>query len=218
MRLISLNTNYCPKENFWLLINSTDPLDQLDWLAKTLQFSETNNEKVHIIGHIHPAECLKSWSANYYRIVNRYEGTIAAQIFGHDHKDQFRIFYDLKNVTRAVAVSYLGPSVTTAFNLNPGYRIYIADGQRDETTWTILDHETKFLNLTETNLYGSPKWRTEYTARDAFGMDSLLPHEWSSLVDELLHEPFSEKANKIFRYILLKLLFLEFYFYFHFSF
>jgi sphingomyelin phosphodiesterase len=26
LRLISLNTNYCPALNFWLIINSTDPL------------------------------------------------------------------------------------------------------------------------------------------------------------------------------------------------
>jgi sphingomyelin phosphodiesterase len=45
-RLISLNTNYCPKENFWLIINSTDPLGQLEWLSRTLQESEDKNEKV----------------------------------------------------------------------------------------------------------------------------------------------------------------------------
>lgn len=48
LRLISLNTNYCPKENFWLFVNSTDPLDQLKWLAETLQLSEDNNEKVYL--------------------------------------------------------------------------------------------------------------------------------------------------------------------------
>ena len=46
LRLISLNTNYCPKENFWLFINSTDPLDQLKWLSETLQKSEDNGEIV----------------------------------------------------------------------------------------------------------------------------------------------------------------------------
>ena len=43
-----MNTNYCPKENFWLFVNSTDPLDQLKWLAETLQLSEDNNEKVYL--------------------------------------------------------------------------------------------------------------------------------------------------------------------------
>jgi sphingomyelin phosphodiesterase len=32
-RLISLNMNYCSSENFWLFINSTDPLNQLDWVS-----------------------------------------------------------------------------------------------------------------------------------------------------------------------------------------
>ena len=112
LRLISLNTNYCPKENFWLLINSTDPFDQLKWLADTLQASEDNNELVHIIGHIHPANCLDSWSNNYYKIINRYESTISLQVFGHDHTDFFRIFYDLNNLTRPLSVSYLGKNLS----------------------------------------------------------------------------------------------------------
>ena len=32
LRLISLNMNYCSRENFWLLINATDPLGQLQWV------------------------------------------------------------------------------------------------------------------------------------------------------------------------------------------
>jgi sphingomyelin phosphodiesterase len=64
--------NYCPNMNFWLFINSTDPLGQLAWLADTLQKSENTGEKVHIIGHINPSACLPVWSNNYYRIINRY--------------------------------------------------------------------------------------------------------------------------------------------------
>ena len=32
IRLISLNMNYCTENNYWLLINSTDPLGQLQWV------------------------------------------------------------------------------------------------------------------------------------------------------------------------------------------
>jgi sphingomyelin phosphodiesterase len=35
LRLISLNMNYCSRENFWLLINTTDPLGQLQWVSFT---------------------------------------------------------------------------------------------------------------------------------------------------------------------------------------
>lgn len=33
LRLISLNMNYCTTDNYWLLINSTDPLGQLQWVS-----------------------------------------------------------------------------------------------------------------------------------------------------------------------------------------
>lgn len=65
--------NYCNNKNWWLLINSTDPVSELQWLVYELQGAEINGEKVHIIGHIPPghSDCLKIWSRNYYHIINR---------------------------------------------------------------------------------------------------------------------------------------------------
>jgi sphingomyelin phosphodiesterase len=71
----------------------------------------------------------------------------------------------LKNTSRAVSVSYLGPSVTTFNNLNPGYRIYTVDGVYNDSSFNILDHETIFMNLTEANLNDNPKWEKEYSAK-----------------------------------------------------
>lgn len=66
--------NYCNNKNWWLLINSTDPVSELQWLVYELQGAEINGEKVHIIGHIPPghSDCLKVWSRNYYHIINRF--------------------------------------------------------------------------------------------------------------------------------------------------
>ncbi len=55
----------------WLLLNMTDPAEQLQWLIKILQYAEDNHEKVHILGHIPPPELMKYWSWNFYKIVNR---------------------------------------------------------------------------------------------------------------------------------------------------
>jgi sphingomyelin phosphodiesterase len=33
LRLISLNMNYCAPDNYWLFINATDPLNQLQWVS-----------------------------------------------------------------------------------------------------------------------------------------------------------------------------------------
>lgn len=79
---------------------------------------------MHIIGHIDPSKCLNSWSRNYYAIVNRYESTITGQFFGHTHKDEIKIFYDMVNTSRPVGVAYIAPSVTTESYLNPSYRVY----------------------------------------------------------------------------------------------
>jgi sphingomyelin phosphodiesterase len=157
--------NYCPLLNFWLFINSTDPLGQLKWLANTLQESESKGEKVHLIGHIHPSGCMESWSLNYYRIVNRYESTIVGQFFGHTHKDQFELFYDLNNYSRPVGMAYITGSVTTFSLVNPGYRIYVVDGNYSQSTWQVLDHENYITNLTEANLIGKPVWKKEYSAK-----------------------------------------------------
>lgn len=46
LRLISLNMNFCSRENFWLMINSTDPAGQLQWLVGELQTAEDRGDKV----------------------------------------------------------------------------------------------------------------------------------------------------------------------------
>jgi len=199
-RLISLNMNYCAALNFWLFINSTDPLGQLEWFANVLQYAEDHGEKVHVIGHIYPGGCLYSWSDNYYRIVNRYENTIVGQFFGHSHNDQFEIFYDTNNLTRATNIAYIAPSVTTFSYMNPGYRIYTVDGFYDGSSWRVLDHETKFMNLTQANLINEPKWQLEYTAKNTYKLENLFPQDWSRMIDQALQDLDGPIFNYLFTY------------------
>ena len=35
-----MNMNYCMNKNFWLLLNSTDPAQELKWLVYELQLAE----------------------------------------------------------------------------------------------------------------------------------------------------------------------------------
>ncbi|GFR29144.1 sphingomyelin phosphodiesterase, partial [Trichonephila clavata] len=195
-KLISLNMNYCNNLNWWLLINSTDPTGQLAWLVAQLQIAENKGEKVHIIGHIPPGEpdCLGVWSKNYNTIINRYEDTVTAQFFGHTHSDEFEIFYDKSGAQpRATSIAYIGPSVTTYDGFNPGYRIYTIDGNYNQSSKYVLDHETYFTNLTEANLKREIKWELEYTARKAYNMSSLFPEDWDRLTQRF------EKDNSLFQ-------------------
>ncbi|XP_039599986.1 sphingomyelin phosphodiesterase [Polypterus senegalus] len=183
LRLVSLNMNFCAKENFWLLVNDTDPAGQLQWLIGVLQQSEMKGEKVHIIGHIPPGLCLKTWSWNYYKIVNRFESTIASQFFGHTHLDEFQMFYDEETLTRPVSVAFIAPSVTTFINLNPGYRVYEIDGDYPGSSRIVVDHETYILNLTEANMEStSIHWKRLYNARENYELKTLFPSDWDNLI------------------------------------
>ncbi|KFM77578.1 Sphingomyelin phosphodiesterase, partial [Stegodyphus mimosarum] len=200
-RIISLNMNYCNALNWWLLLNSTDPTGELEWLVTELQMAENKGEKVHIIGHIPPGEpdCLGVWSRNYYEIINRYESTVMAQFFGHTHKDEFEIFYDKSGPKpRPTNIIYIGPSVTTYDGVNPGYRIYTVDGNYPRSSRVVLDHETYYLNLTEANSHMEPVWRFEYSAKEAFNMTSLLPSDWDLLINHF--EEDDKLFQKFYRY------------------
>lgn len=185
-RIVSLNDNYCNNQNWWLLINNTDPAGELQWLIDVLQAAEDKKEKVHIISHmpVGTSTCLKQWSWNYYKIIDRYESTVAAQFFGHTHQDHFELFYDLKDITRATNIAYIGPSVTTYPNLNPGYRVYEVDGKYPGASSVVLDHSTYIVDLassTKDNLV----WKHEYSAKDTYDMKSLLPSDWDDLVTRM---------------------------------
>jgi sphingomyelin phosphodiesterase len=183
LKVISLQTNFCNTGNYWLLINSTDPAGQLQWLVEQLLQAERDGDKVNIIGHIFPSSYMKEFGWNYHKIVTRFESTITGQFFGHTHQDSWQVFFDDSNRTRATNVAYMGPAVTTYQGLNLGFRIYTMDGGYNGTSNALLDHESYWLNLTEANLKDKAEWKFEYSAKEAYGLESLQPQEWARLID-----------------------------------
>lgn len=65
----------------------------------------------------------------------RFESTVTAQFFGHSHSDHYAIFYDNENFTRPVSILYIGGAVTPQNDMNPGFRIYTADGNYSGSSW-----------------------------------------------------------------------------------
>lgn len=96
------------------------------------------------MSHIPPgnSDCMSIFSREYNKIINRFESTVTAQFFGHTHRDDFKVFYDTQDPTRATNVAFIGPSVTTFDFLNPGYKVYIIDGQRENSTFVSLINPT----------------------------------------------------------------------------
>ncbi|OQR77843.1 sphingomyelin phosphodiesterase-like [Tropilaelaps mercedesae] len=191
LRILSINMNYCNTYNWWILINSTDPTGQLEWLTEQLQECENRNIKVHLIGHIPPGQpdCFSVWSRNFNDIVNRYESTIAGHFYGHTHYDEFAVFFDKENSTRPFATAYVAPSITTYSSGVPTFRVYHIDGVYDNSTYQVIDYETHGMNLEEANRNPNdtytPEWDVIPSIKKHRKLNSLQPDEWAKYAKRL---------------------------------
>ncbi|CEF69658.1 Sphingomyelin phosphodiesterase [Strongyloides ratti] len=184
LKIISINTIYCSKNNLYNYINQKDPDNTIAWLVSELLESEKIEEKVHIISHIPPGStyCLKGWSFNFYDIVYRFENTIAALIYGHTHKDSFEVYYENSDINkRPYHVNFIAPSLTTYPYNNPAFRVYTIDGNYEGSSFTIIESETYYANITEANENNPPKWKLEYKLKEEFKMKDLSPESFHNL-------------------------------------
>lgn len=126
VKLIALNNNVCQRMNFWNVYDPVDPDGQLKWFIEQLQEAEKVKHNVIVITHIPPGNgCTRSWTHNYYRILDRFSSSIVGQYYGHTHKDELVLFAieDANNNTHTVGSGFCAPSLTPAAKLNPAYRI-----------------------------------------------------------------------------------------------
>jgi sphingomyelin phosphodiesterase len=203
LRIITLNTDFWYRANLYNYINLTgaDNSGMLRFLTDELQDAEDQGDRVWIVGHV-----LSGWDGInpleaptnlFYQIVDRFSPHVIANIFwGHTHEDQFSIFY-ANNATSisaetALAISWIGPSITPLTNLNSGFRVY----EVDSATFDILDAHTwrsdvsSFPELDGQTSSG-PAYVYEYNTRETYGgditgwgLDDPLNATWWHLVTE----------------------------------
>lgn len=181
LRVITLNTDMWYKANYFNYINMTNPDNSgmLRFLTDELQAAEDAGDRVWIVGHV-----LSGWDGTnplanptnlFYQIVDRYSPHVIANIFfGHTHEDQISIFYANNATTisadTALAVSWMGPSITPLTNLNSGFRVY----EVDSATFEVMDAHTwssdvnSFHSLDSQIQFG-PTYPYEYNTRKAYG-------------------------------------------------
>lgn len=52
----------------------------------------------------------------------------------------------------------------------------------------VLDHETWILDLEKANREDNPVWTKMYSAKETYGMTSLLPSEWDLIYQKLVSD------------------------------
>lgn len=185
LRIISLNTFACHENNYYLLLDPTDPGGMLAWLQGALSQSEENNENVYIIGHIPPScvDCYPQWSNRFSALVERYSHIIRGQYFGHLHSDSFFVYKSFLNKTETVQMGFLAPSLTTKFKRNPSFRIY----EIDMDTKLPVNYQNYELNLTKANMDPSQplKWDVGYDFLSAYDFSDMSLSTYDKFREEL---------------------------------
>ncbi|XP_071178184.1 acid sphingomyelinase-like phosphodiesterase 3b isoform X2 [Mytilus edulis] len=196
--VLGLNTNLYYGFNP-LTQNSTDPSGQLKWLEKQLKQAQISQKKVIIISHIPPGLFELSsglmWFSNnfnekYVHLVSQYSGIIAAQIYGHEHTDSFRILKDSSGTPSGML--FLSPAVTPwkstlpgVGSNNPSIRLY----EYNRDTGEILDYHQYFLNLSAVITTNKDKWEKEYDAKKDYGLTSLTPVDFMKAAKSFRNNP-----------------------------
>ncbi|GJE99928.1 sphingomyelin phosphodiesterase [Phanerochaete sordida] len=173
LRIISLNTQFWYKQNFWVYdseVQQPDPNGLLAFMVQELQAAEDADQRAFIIGHIPlgKEDTLNDQSNYYDQITQRYKNTIAAQFFGHSHKDQFEIAYsDFNDQTAdtATSIAIVAPALTPTSG-NPAFKIY----DIDPDTFEIMDAKVYITNISTPNFQShTPQWEFYYSARATYG-------------------------------------------------
>jgi sphingomyelin phosphodiesterase len=195
LRVISVNTNFWYKQNFWLYEKTMekDPAGLFAWLVTELQAAETNGERVFLMGHMPMGrpDAFHDASNYFNQIIQRYEATISACFFGHTHKDEFEIAYSdytAQTAENAVMNSYIAPALTPTSG-NPTFRVYDVD----PVTFGILDYVTYYTNISSPTYQSGPVWEKLYSVKESYGplvtpavtdaSAELTPAFWHSLTE-----------------------------------
>lgn len=177
LRIISFNTNLYYKQNFWLYEEpmETDPSGQLAWLVTELTAAENAGERVWLIGHMPmgSGDAFHDASNYFNQLTTRFSATIAAQFYGHTHKDEFQISYSdyaARTAANAIGVSYIAPALTPTSG-NPTFRVYSID----PVTFGVLDYTTYIANVSEPRFQTSPQWQKYYSVKETYGTQVSPP-------------------------------------------
>ena len=164
-----------------------DPFHQFAWLSRRLKEAADEGRRVWIIGHIPPGietfGYTELWHprflARYLEIVqDRLLGsTIAAQLFGHVHKDEFRL---LPDPPPGAGPIFLSSALSPVYYNNPAFKLV----KYSKSTGRILDFETFISEIS-----GQLDWKFAYRFNatfSGFGSVGLVMEDFRALRDRLI--------------------------------
>jgi len=123
----------------------------------------------YIIGHIPPCSVVwndeEQWNAEYIKtyanLTKKYSSIIAGQLFGHTHRDDFKMFFSDNNPYGALLLS---TSISPNSDSNPSYRVFTYDPY---DYYKIKDYTHYYTDLFVAK-EDTIDWYKEYTFTEAY--------------------------------------------------
>ena len=178
LNFLVVNTNIYRRDN---QVEGNDPCGQLTWLEARLVEAEQREGKVYIVGHIPPVgwstprHTVEEIHARFLRLLVRFSNVIAAQLYGHKHKDSFRLIRSEEG--KPVGFGLVQGSVSPLIGSNPSVRLYSFNNQS-----LLEDYEQYFLDLQQVQQVRNisaeelgSRWKLLYRASESYGLENLSP-------------------------------------------
>uniref|UniRef100_A0A2K6S0X8 Sphingomyelin phosphodiesterase acid like 3B n=1 Tax=Saimiri boliviensis boliviensis TaxID=39432 RepID=A0A2K6S0X8_SAIBB len=195
-RIVVLNTNLYYTSNTQTA-DMADPGQQFQWLEDVLTNASKVGDMVYLVGHVPPGFFEKTenkawfrqgFNEKYLKVVRKHHRVISGQFFGHHHTDSFRMLYD--DAGSPISTMFITPGVTPWKTTlpgvvnganNPAIRVF----EYDRTTLSLKDMVTYFMNLSQANALGKPRWELEYRLTEAFGVPDASARSMEAALDRI---------------------------------
>ncbi|KAL3874979.1 hypothetical protein ACJMK2_037925 [Sinanodonta woodiana] len=208
IRLVALNTNLYYTRDL-LTAHLQDPSDQLAWLDNVLAQATAQREKIIIAGHVPPGFTTptnRMWMYPQYNlqlnlIVKKYASIIVAMHFGHEHHDNFRLYY--ADHGHPLVALFIAPSITPWRSIvpastepahNPGARLV----KYDRKSGSHLDVLQYYVDLPQANRDNILTWRLGYSAT----VDYKIPDVTPASLDKLIQRMAPLESEEFKRYVI----------------
>ena len=159
----------------------------LHWLVDELSWAEGAGVKVIILGHIPTGikNCLKTFSWNFYKIIDRFESTVVGQYMAHTHLDNLSIMRSEESDHHPTGFQFISPALTTYPKYRPAIRVYTLDGIRPGSTYRPLKSETWLFDMDRANKENVTTWELEYESEEAYNLTWFTPDTVEQLYKRL---------------------------------
>jgi len=83
---------------------------------------------------------------------------------------------------------FIGPSAVPS-EMNAGYKVFMADGVREEATWELISHQTHVINLTLTDAAGFPVFNTSVDSKEIYELKDLRTESLVDFIERMARSP-----------------------------